>query len=219
MSCLDVIKVVTKPDYFLCIRVKGLNNQKKGVFLMKDKQIVDLYWARSETAISETDKKYGRYFFYIAHNILLNEEDSKECVNDTYLKAWEVMPPNCPNRLAVFLGKITRNISLNRYKYNHAHKRNGEQMPLVLDELHDCIPSQECVDKVVDDLALVEVFNRFLAELPAEARKIFLRRYWYLSSIKEIARDYSFTESKVKMSLFRSRNELKLLLEREGIAL
>lgn len=186
---------------------------------MEDKQIVDLYWARSESAISETDKKYGRYCYYIAYNILHNNEDTEECVNDTYLNAWGAMPDQRPSKLSTFLGKITRNLSLNRWESYHAAKRGFGQIPLTLDELHECIPSIESVDRIVDDLALAEIFNRFLAALPKEKRIIFLRRYWYLSPIAEIAADYLMSESKVKMSLLRSRNALKQVLEKEGIDL
>ena len=186
---------------------------------MDDNQIVNLYWKRSENAISETDKKYGRYCHYIAYNILCDEEDSRECVNDTYLKAWEAIPPHRPNRLAAFLGKITRNISLNRYKYNNADKRSAGQVPLVLEELQECIPSAESTEQVIDDLSLAVIFNQFLSGLSEERRNIFMRRYWYLNSVKEIARDFEMSESKVKMSLLRSRNELKRLLEEEGITL
>ena len=181
---------------------------------MEDRQIVDLYWARSENAISETERKYGRYCYYIAYNILHNNEDSEECVNDTYLNAWKAMPNQRPSKLSTFLGKITRNLSLNRWE-----KRGSGQIPLALDELHECIPTSDCADQIVDDLALAEVFNRFLAALPKEKRMIFMRRYWYLSPIAEIATDYSISESKVKMSLMRSRNELKTLLEMEGMSL
>lgn len=186
---------------------------------MDDKQIVDLYWERSETAISETAKKYGRYCHYIAFNVLHNDEDSEECVNDTYLNAWNSMPPHRPSVLKTFLGKLTRNISLNKYKQLTAEKRGNGQMPLIIDELHECIPTTESMESIIDDMVLVDVFNRFLASLPVEQRKIFMRRYWYLSPVKEIATDYGMGESKVKMSLLRSRNELKHLLEKEGVSL
>lgn len=186
---------------------------------MEDRQIVDLYWARSESAISETADKYGRYCHYIAYNILHNNEDSEECVNDTYLNAWGAMPDQRPNKLAAFLGKITRNLSLNRWERYNAEKRGAGQISLALDELHECIPSPDSANQIVDDLALVELFNRFLASLAKEKRKIFIRRYWYLSPIAEIAADYSMSESKVKMSLLRSRNALKQVLEEEGIDL
>ena len=186
---------------------------------MEDKQIVDLYWLRSESAISETAIKYGRYCYYIAHNILHNNEDSEECVNDTYLNAWNVMPDQRPSKLSTFLGKITRNLSLNRWELYNAEKRGSGQIPLALHELHECIPSTDSADHLVDDLALAEIINRFLAALPKERRMIFMRRYWYLSPIAEIAADYSMSESKVKMSLLRSRNALKQVLEEEGIDL
>ncbi len=186
---------------------------------MEDKKIVDLYWLRSESAIQETKTKYGNYCHTIAYNILYSYEDSEECVNDTYLRAWNSMPQHRPSVLKTFLGKITRNLALNKYKALCAGKRNYGQVPLALDELQDCIPGGDNTANTVDDLALAEIFNRFLASLPEERRKIFMRRYWYLSSIKEIANEYSMGESKVKMSLMRSRNELKTLLEKEGISL
>lgn len=186
---------------------------------MEDKQIVDLFWERSESAISETQRKYGKYCYFIAHNILYNIEDSEECVNDTYMRAWNSMPQQRPSVLKTFLGKITRNLALNRYKALSANKRNSGQVPLALDELQECIPGEDNTANVVDDLALAEVFNCFLASLSKERRKVFMRRYWYLDSIKEIAADFSMSESKVKMSLMRSRNELKSLLEMEGISL
>lgn len=186
---------------------------------MDDKQIVDLYWARSENAISETEKKYGRYCRYIAGNILHNHEDSEECVNDTYLKAWEAMPPHRPERLSTFLGKLVRNLSLDRYKRLTAEKRGYGQIPIVLDELRECFSMSVNEANTIDNLLLADIFNRFLAGLSADKRKIFVRRYWYLSSIKEIAEDYKMSESKVKVSLLRLRNSLKKILEQEGISL
>lgn len=186
---------------------------------MEDRQIVDLYWARSEKAISETEKKYGRYCYYIAYNILHNREDSEECVNDTYLNAWGAMPDQRPDKLSAFLGKITRNLSLNRWESYHAEKRGSGQIPLALDELRECVPSFDIAEQVVDDLVLADVLNRFLASLSKEKRMIFMRRYWYLSSITEIAADYSMSESKVKMSLLRSRKAFQQMLENGGIGL
>lgn len=186
---------------------------------MDDGQIIDLYWARSEAAISETANKYSKYCHTIAFNILHNNEDSEECVNDTYMRAWGVMPPKRPNRLSTFLGKITRNLSLNKYEQYAAEKRGSGQVPLALDELQDCIPAAGSVEQTIEDAALIEIFNCFLAALTKDTRKVFLRRYWYLSPIKEIARDYRFSESKVKMILLRARNELKQILEKEGVVL
>ena len=186
---------------------------------MDDKQIVDLYWERSEAAITETSKKYGRYCHHIAFNVLHNNEDSEECVNDTYLSAWNSMPPHRPSVLKTFLGKLTRNISLNKYKQLTAEKRGNGQVALIIDELRECLPTTEGTENIVDDMVLADVFNRFLASLTVEKRRIFIRRYWYMSSVKEIAADYGMSESKVKMSLLRSRNELKHLLEKEGISI
>ncbi len=186
---------------------------------MDDKQIIELYNERSETAISETANKYGRYCYHIAYNILYNAQDSEECVNDTYLKTWETIPPQCPNKLSVFLGKITRNLALNRYKYYTREKRGGGQTFLALDELSECIPAVDNTEQATDEQELIDVLNRFLRSLPTEKRIIFLRRYWYLSSIKEIADDFGISESKVKMTLLRTRNALQQVLEKEGIVL
>ncbi len=184
---------------------------------MEDRQIVDLYWARSEKAIAETANKYGRYCYSIAYHILQCKEDSEECVNDTYMNAWNAMPDQRPNRLAAFLGRITRNLSLNRWEKESAEKRGGGQVPLVLEELQECLPAVNRTEQIADDIVLVEILNRFLASQSGERRKIFLQRYWFMRSISEIAVDCAVTESKVKMSLLRSRNELKQMLEKEGV--
>ena len=186
---------------------------------MDDKQILELYSERSETAISETADKYGKYCHYIAYNILYNIQDSEECVNDTYLKAWQTIPPHYPNKLSTYLGKITRNLALNRYKYYNRQKRGEGQTELVLDELLECVPAAESPEQAVEEKILVEVLNRFLDDLPEEKMKIFMRRYWYMSPIKEIADDLEMGESKVKMILSRSRSKLKQILEKEGIIL
>lgn len=186
---------------------------------MEDCQIIDLYWARSETAIAETDKKYGRYCHSIAYRILFDEEDSRECVNDTWLAAWDSMPPQRPSRLAAWLGRITRNLSLNRRKAQRADKRGGGELPLALDELADCIPAGNDPAGAADELVLKETLTRFLTGLSAENRRIFLQRYWYFCSVKEIAKDLGLTESKVKQCLFRARAALKALLQQEGFIL
>jgi len=186
---------------------------------MDDRQIIELYNERSEAAISETAGKYGKYCFYIAYHILYDERDSEECVNDTYLRAWEAIPPQWPNKLSAFLGKITRNLALNRYRYRMREKRGYGQIPLMLDELQECVPAAGSTEQAVEEKLLVEVLNRFLHELPIEKRMMFLRRYWYMSSIKEIAEDYEISEGNVKMKLLRIRNKLKEILEKEGIVL
>lgn len=186
---------------------------------MKDQQIIALYWSRSEMAISETANKYENYCHTIAFNILHDHEDSEECVNDTYLNAWNTIPPQHPGKLVAFLGKITRNLALNRWERYNTEKRGRGQVPLVLEELRECIPASENAEQIADELALVEILNRFIGSLPKDRRKIFMRRYWYVDTIKTIAQGCAMSESAVKMSLLRSRNELKGLLEKEGFDL
>jgi RNA polymerase sigma-70 factor (ECF subfamily) len=182
---------------------------------VEDKMIVDLYWERSEVAIVETEKKYGKYCHTIAYRILHNEEDAKECVNDTYSAAWDAMPPHKPGRLSTFLGKLTRNIALNRYLHDHAEKRYAPT-ELVLHEVEEILPDPVSED-TADEIVLKDAINGFLASLPQQTRIIFVRRYWYLSSVKEIARDLGVKESSVKVILPRTRNQFKEYLEKEGI--
>ena len=186
---------------------------------MDDKQIIDLYWARSESAIAETDRKYGKFCHRIAYNILVNHEDSEECVNDIYLKTWSIIPPKRPVKFGAFLGKIVRNLALNRYEMLHTAKRGSGEVPVALDELAECIPDPNSVERTIDNRILADKLNIFLSELPKDTRKIFMRRYWELCSVKEIASVYGISESKVKMILFRTRGKLRTFLEREGIAL
>lgn len=184
---------------------------------MDDIRIIDLYWARDEAALAETAQKYGKYCHYIAFQILHDDLDSEECVNDTYLKAWNTMPPKRPHVLSTFLGKITRNLALNRYEADHAKKRGGDQYPLVLDELGECVPDESTSSDMTDEIVIRHMLNRFLSGLPAQKRRIFVRRYWYLGSIQEIAEEYGVSEENVKVILHRERKELKELLEKGGI--
>ena len=186
---------------------------------MDDNQIVDLFWQRSEEAISMTSIKYGKYCYFVANNILHSEQDSMECVNDTYMRAWNAIPPQRPAMLKSFLGKITRNLSLNRYESMKAQKRGAGQIPLVLDELASCIPSENNTENIFDENELVRVLNSFLSTLSPLNRKIFMRRYWYFSSIRDIAKDNNMSVSNVKTTLFRTRNKLKDALEKEGVVL
>lgn len=186
---------------------------------MKDHEIIDLYWERNETAIVRTSEKYGGYCHTISYNILNNDEDAEECVNDTWLGAWKSMPPQRPNNLATYLGKITRNLSLNRLKQYTTEKRSGSQTVLALSELEDCISSSTTVEQIAEEEALVDSINRFLYAQPKQKRNIFIRRYWYLYSIRDIAGTYEMSESKVASMLFRMRSELKTHLEKEGIYL
>ena len=186
---------------------------------MEDQKIIALYWERSENAISETAQKYGSYCHYIAKNILQNEEDAAECVNDAWLRAWNAIPPARPNHLRTFLGKIVRNLALNRWETESAEKRGGGAIPQVLEELHECLPAEDFSEQVVDKMVLQALMNKFLSSLKPDARKIFVRRYWYFSSIREIAEEYGMTESKVTVTLCRTRQKLAQLLEKEGITL
>ena len=182
---------------------------------MEDKQIVDLYLERSESAISETDKKYGRYCHYIAYRILENDEDAKEIVNDIYLKAWNTIPPNRPDPLKPYVGMLSRHLSLDRYEEYHTQKRGGQVM-LVLDELAECIPDGNSGEDIGESIALQDALNKFVWSLSDKAQKVFVRRYWYSSSISEIAKEYGIKESSVTVLLLRTRKKLKAFLQKEG---
>lgn len=186
---------------------------------MEDAKIVQLYWDREEQAIPETADKYGRYCTSIARNILANKEDAEECVNDTYLNAWNTMPPHRPNSLSTFLGKITRNLSFNRYKHNTAEKRGGGELPLVLDELSELVSGTEDVGREVEYHELVKALNQFLQGLPMEKRMIFVRRYWYTDSVSKIANRFGMKEGTVSMTLNRLRNRLRNYLLERGFEL
>ena len=185
---------------------------------MKDSQIVDLYWQRDETAISETEAKYGRFCFSIANNILHDDEDAKECVNDTYLGAWNAMPPHRPEMLSTFLGKITRRLSLKKWRDRSADKRGGGSVALSMEELEECIPSRQSADDSIAVAELTNIINGFLETLPVEERRVFLRRYWYFDSISDISARFGFGESKVKMMLKRTRDKLLVRLQKEDAA-
>lgn len=185
---------------------------------MEDKQIVDLYFRRSEQAISETDTKYGPYCYSIAYNILTNREDSEESVSDTYLAAWNAIPPRRPAILATFLGKITRHLSIDRWRSRNAYKRGGGEMVLALEELDDCVTGQASAENQYLRKELAVFLNRFLEDLPETERSVFLCRYWYLDGISDIAAHFDFSESKVKSMLSRTRGRLRRELERVGYA-
>ncbi len=184
---------------------------------MEDSRIIDLYWARSQDAVTETKNRYGRLIYSIAMKILMIREDADECENDTYLRAWNSMPPQRPDILSAFLGKITRNLALDRYEREHAQKRGGSQIPLILDELEECIPAGRGGSEL--SVEMRDILNRFLEGQTETARKVFLRRYWFGDSVKEIARMYDLGESRVKMTLLRSRNTLREYLETEGVSI
>lgn len=185
---------------------------------MEDQQIVDLYFARSESAITETDRKYGRYCHSIAYNILEDHEDAEEIVNDTYLKAWNTIPPNRPDPLKPYVGMISRHLSLDRYEEYHTQKRGG-QVPLVLEELAECIPDNDSREDIGESFALKDALARFIRSLPDKTQMIFLRRYWYASSVTEIAEEYGMRENSVNVLLHRTRKKLKDHLQKEGFDL
>ena len=185
---------------------------------MEDNAIIELYWKRSENAISETSAKYGGYCYTIAYNILANNEDSEESVNDTWMAAWNTMPPRRPKLLAAFLGKMTRYISLDRWKNRTAAKRGGGEVPLVLEELEECISGEDSVEREYLKKEFAMTMNRFLEKLPETERKVFLCRYWYMETIEEISNRFGFSESKVVSMLHRTRKKLRKMLEQEGIA-
>lgn len=182
---------------------------------MEDQKIVELYWERSETAIAETQKKYGKYCHYIAYNILNSNPDAEECVNDTYLKTWEAIPPAKPRLFKSFIGRITRNLALDRYDREHALKRRGNT-DLILDEIGECVPEDDGRE-MSEEIALRDAINCFLESLPEETRIIFMRRYWYLSPVAHIAGDLGLSESNVKVILMRTRKKFKAYLEKEDI--
>ena len=186
---------------------------------MKDEEMVGLYWMRSEDAVAATAEKYGNYCYSIAFSILHNAEDAEECVNDAYLAAWNSIPPHRPERVAAFLGKITRNVSLNRWKQYNAQKRGEGQTELALSELEECIPAKTGIEQAVEDELLTWSIEKFLYSQPRLKRNLFIRRYWYISSIQELADEYGMSESKVKSLLFRMRKNLKLHLAKEDIIL
>jgi RNA polymerase sigma-70 factor (ECF subfamily) len=183
---------------------------------MEDSRIVELYWERSENATTETSSKYRNYCYSIAYNILANAEDADESVNDTYLGAWNSMPPHRPSILSTFLGKITRRISIKKWQERHAVKRGGGEIVLALDELADCIPSDNSVEREVETAELAKVIDAFTMSLPVTERRVFICRYWYLDSISAICQQFGFSQSKVKTMLHRTRSKLLSCLIKGG---
>lgn len=182
---------------------------------MEDQGIIALFFKRSEQAIEEIDKKYGGYCYSIAYNILSNREDSEESVSDTYLAAWNTIPPQNPKLLNAFLAKITRYISIDRWRKLGAKCRGGGEVTLSLEELNECV-DRENVEKKLSDRELTRIFNRFLSSLSETERNIFLCRYWYLDSISSISDASGFSQSKVTSMLHRLRGGLRKVLREEG---
>ena len=186
---------------------------------MEDQQIIRLYWVRDEQAIPATAEKYGSYCTAIAHNILASRDDAEECVNDTYLNAWNSMPPHRPNVLSAFLGKITRNLSLSRYRRNTAQKRGEGELPAVLEELAEVVSGKESVEQELDRRELIRAIDTFLDNLSPKQRGIFICRYWYTEGIAEIAARYGMKDTAVSMTLNRIRFKLRSYLSERGFDL
>lgn len=186
---------------------------------MEDEAIVSLYWDRDERAIAETEEKYDRYLTKIAYNILNDQEDSRESVNDTYLAAWDSMPPHRPGILSAYLAKLTRRISIDRFRYRTRDKRMGSEYAVSLSELGDCVSGGNTTEEIVNVKLLADSIGIFLRLQSKEARTAFIARYYFLDPVKEIARSSGMSESKVKSLLHRTRIALKKYLEEEGFNL
>ena len=183
---------------------------------MEDSSIIELYWDRSEQAIRETELKYGKLFHQIANNILHNPSDAEECVNDTYLGAWNAIPPARPRVLSAYLCRIARNLSLKKYQMIHAARRNPA-VAMSFDELEECLADGGLDDQPDADDLLEDCINRFLDSLDKASRQVFIRRYWYFDSVKEIMRRFGMSKSKVESMLFRTRHKLRAWIEEEGL--
>lgn len=186
---------------------------------MEEHELVELYWQRDEAALAETERIYGRYLTKIARNILGDEEDSRECVNDVYLRAWDSIPPQRPARLSAYLGKLTRDRAIDRYRHDRRMKRRAGQYALSLEELSECLSAGDTTAGEVDLHVLAEALSAFLRTLPDQARDAFVCRYWAMDSLEEVARRCGMSVSKAKSLLYRTRLRLKEYLQQEGFAL
>lgn len=186
---------------------------QKGSEIVDDNIIIELFWERSADAISETDKKYRPYCHSIAYNILFDERDAEECINDTWLGAWNAIPPNRPAILKTFLGKLTRRLSLVKLRNQKRLKRGGGEAAIALEELGDCIAASDSVEKTIEEKELTKAVNVFLETLKDTERDVFVCRYWYFASISQISKSFGFSETKTKSMLFRIRNKLREYLE------
>ncbi len=184
---------------------------------MNDREIVNLYWQRSEQAITETEQKYGGYCHIIAYNILENSEDSEECVNDTWMSAWNAMPNKRPERLGPFLARITRNFALTKLVRRRARKRGGGEAILALEELDECLSSGYDLEKEIEDRELSRAIDTFVGNLPEEEQLVFISRYWFVATEREIAEKLGMSRSGVSAMLKRTRGKLKTHLITEGL--
>ena len=209
---IDAVSVREKP--------KSGKSDRENSKLMSDDTIISLFNKRNERAIEETSRKYGNYCMTIAQSILRSEEDAEECVNDAYLAVWNAIPPESPVSLGAFVGRIVRNLALNRLRYITAEKRGGAKgvnYDIVVDELSDAVPSDD--GDIADEVALTHALDSFLTSIPPMQRMVFMRRYWYMRTEREIAKEYHITELNVRVILHRVRKKLAAHLEKEGISL
>ncbi|MBR3963026.1 MAG: sigma-70 family RNA polymerase sigma factor [Oscillospiraceae bacterium] len=184
---------------------------------MEDEKIIELYFERNESAISETAEKYGNYLYKIAFNILSDNEDSEESVNDTYMSAWNAIPPEKPNIFSAFLSKITRYISLNRYRSKKMEKRGGGEIDVAFEEIEECVPDKSNIYDEIEAKELAKMISDYLKKLPETERKIFVCRYYYLDSLSDISKQFGFSQSKVASMLHRTRKKILSHLEKEGV--
>lgn len=183
---------------------------------MTDDKIIQLFFQRKEEAIEETHKKYGSYCFKIANNILNSREDSEECLNDTWLKTWDSIPPKRPVHFNLFLAKIVRNLAIDKYRSKHTHKRGNGEAAFVLDELEECIAGQSDIETLFIAEELQRTINKFVRGLSEREGNVFIRRYFYTDSIKDISNRYHISENHVRVMLNRTRDKLRVKLEKEG---
>ena len=185
---------------------------------MDDKQIIELYFERNEQAIKETEKKYGRFCHCIAMNVLGIHEDAEECVNDTYYSVWKQIPPTIPEIFKVYLGRITRNLSISRFRAMRAKKRYSS-MEIMLSELNDCVPSSSNVEQTIEVMQLSDYISEWLDSLPEEDCALFVRRYWFGDEVQELAKKCGITAAQMAQKMLRLRKSLKTALEQKGVAL
>lgn len=184
---------------------------------MEDEQIIDLYLQRNENAVAQTEQKYTNYCRAVASRILNSPEDAEEALNDTWLAAWNCIPPNLPKCLRTFLGRITRNISLKKVRSDNTLKRGSAEVRVVFEEVEEWLASEDSIDKQISEQALTDSINAFLDDLSDTERNVFVRRYWYMQPVAEIAESHKFSESKVKSMLFRIRKKLYDKLKKENL--
>ena len=201
------------------LKLSSYISKTKGGIILEDIEIIRLYRNRSKNAISESNKKYGAYCFTVANNILSDREDSEECVNDTWLRTWNVIPPQCPDRLKLFFAKITRSLSIDKLRQRNRKKRGNGEFSLALDELRECVPAGGQVEDSLDEKLLSECIDAFLREIPKRDRQMFLLRYFFTESVSKIASLFGMSENAVSVSLHRTRAKLKERLQKEEISI